>query len=128
MFEMINKHENRGIYYTNYHYESIDWLEMVNSIVDNGFEIKKIQVSDSYGDIGLKLGGGEYLYHQFVEYYDDEIKNYCDEMYIVFNDPYMGISLEDVRRNAILYTADPDLDLNDMVAKKQPEEEEQAEN
>ena len=117
MFEMINKHENRGIYYTNYHYEGIDWLEMVNSIVDNGFEIKKIQVSDSYGDIGLKLCGGSYLYHEFVESYD-EIKKYCDEMDIDFNDPYMGISLKDVERRALLYTANPDLDLNDMVAKK----------
>lgn len=117
MLELESKKEFDHHYYSTYKGFDKSWKELVDLLIQNGLKIDEIKLDDSSGDVSMKVAGGRYSVDEFYEDYD-ELTKYCDEMMIFFNNRDDMISVNDYNDEIVLYVANPELDLNDMIKEK----------
>lgn len=121
--DMLNKtsqYNYKNDYYTVYENSINSWMDFTNSIIDNGYDIFLVELKDSAGDVSMKADERRCSVNYFLEHYD-ELTKYFDTMklYIGKGVPKTFITVNDHENSIVLFTNNPELDLNDMIKEKE---------
>ncbi len=102
------------MYYKKYENEIYDWHEFINLLINNGYSISHIILKDSMADVGMAAGGGTYSLQEYLRNYE-ELEQCCDVLTISLDYRSTMIS---VSNYLYLSTSDPDLEIDDILSRK----------
>ena len=120
MLTKTSQYNYKNDYYTVYENSINSWLDFTNAILNNGYFIPIVKLKDSAGDVSMKAAEKILYIEEFLEHYD-EVTKYVDTMklYIGMGIPQAIITVNDHENSIVLYTNNPELDLNDMIKEKE---------